>query len=77
MLRAISDNCDEAYDAICDREFDLFEYALSLIHIFNIGAEAYAEMGLSLVGIDCDLGEDSVQIASDSYGCLLYTSRCV
>ena len=27
VLRAISDNCDEAYDAICDREFDLFEYA--------------------------------------------------
>ena len=25
-------------------------------------------MGLSLVGIDCDLGEGSVQIASDSYG---------
>ena len=27
VLRAISDTCDEAYDAICDREFDLFEYA--------------------------------------------------
>ena len=27
VLRAISDNCDEAYDAICDREFDLFDYA--------------------------------------------------
>ena len=27
VLRAISDNCDEAYDAICEREFDLFEYA--------------------------------------------------
>ena len=27
VLRAISDNCDEAYDAICDHEFDLFEYA--------------------------------------------------
>ena len=23
VLRAISDNCDEAYDAICEREFDL------------------------------------------------------
>ena len=27
VLRAISDNYDEAYDAICEREFDLFEYA--------------------------------------------------
>lgn len=27
VLRAISDNCDEAYDAFCDREFDLEEYA--------------------------------------------------
>ena len=27
MLRAISDNCDEAYDAFCEREFDLDEYA--------------------------------------------------
>ncbi len=27
VLRAISDNCDEAYDALCDREFDLDEYA--------------------------------------------------
>lgn len=27
VLRAISDNCDEAYDAICEREFDLDEYA--------------------------------------------------
>ena len=24
VLRAISDNCDEAYDAICEREFDLY-----------------------------------------------------
>ena len=52
-----------------------------IVNSLNIGAEAYAEMGLSLVGIDCDLGETSVQIASDSYGigelatrCLLYTS---
>lgn len=27
VLRAISDNCDEGYDAFCDHEFDLFEYA--------------------------------------------------
>ena len=27
VLRAISDNCDEAYDAFCEREFDLDEYA--------------------------------------------------
>ena len=27
VLRSISDNCDEAYDAFCDREFDLFGYA--------------------------------------------------
>lgn len=39
-----------------------------IVNSLNIGAEAYAEMGLSLVGIDCDLGEGSVQIASDSYG---------
>ena len=38
-----------------------------IVNSLNIGAEAYAEMGLSLVGIDCDLGEGSVQIASDSY----------
>ncbi len=29
VLRAISDNCDEAYDAFCEREFDLDEYARS------------------------------------------------
>ncbi len=39
-----------------------------IVNSLNIGAEPYAEMGLSLVGIDCDLGETSVQIASDSYG---------
>lgn len=38
-----------------------------IVNSLNIGAEAYAEMGLSLVGIDCDLGEGSVQIASDGY----------
>lgn len=38
-----------------------------IVNSLNIGAGAYAEMGLSLVGIDCDLGEGSVQIASDSY----------
>lgn len=27
VLRAISDNCDEAYNAFCEREFDLDEYA--------------------------------------------------
>lgn len=27
VLRAISDNCDEAYDALCERVFDLDEYA--------------------------------------------------
>lgn len=27
VLRAISDNCDEAYDAFCEREFDLDSYA--------------------------------------------------
>lgn len=27
VLRAISDNCDEEYDAFCKREFDLDEYA--------------------------------------------------
>lgn len=27
VLRTISDNCDEAYDAICNRELDLEEYA--------------------------------------------------
>lgn len=27
VLRAISDNCDESYDAFSDREFDLEEYA--------------------------------------------------
>lgn len=29
VLRAISDNCDEAYDAFCEREFDLEGYARS------------------------------------------------
>lgn len=29
VLRAISDNCDEAYDELCKREFDLEEYARS------------------------------------------------
>lgn len=29
MLRAISDNCDESYDALCEREFDLEDYARS------------------------------------------------
>ncbi|WP_444327975.1 LacI family DNA-binding transcriptional regulator, partial [Paratractidigestivibacter sp.] len=38
-----------------------------IVNSLNIGAEAYAEMGLSLVGIDCDLGEGSVQVASDNY----------
>ena len=37
-----------------------------IVNSLNIGAEAYAEMGLSLVGIDCDLGEGSVQVASDN-----------
>lgn len=27
VLRAISDNCDEEYDAFCEREFDLDQYA--------------------------------------------------
>ena len=27
VMRAISDNCDEAYDALSSREFDLEEYA--------------------------------------------------
>ena len=27
VLRAISDNCDESYDALCERSFDLEEYA--------------------------------------------------
>ena len=27
IMRAISDNCDEAYDAFCEREFDLDSYA--------------------------------------------------
>ena len=27
VLRAISDNCDEAYDAFCERDFDLDGYA--------------------------------------------------
>lgn len=27
VLRAISDNCDEVYDAFCEREFDLDDYA--------------------------------------------------
>lgn len=29
VLRTISDNCDEGYDAFCEREFDLEEYARS------------------------------------------------
>ena len=29
VLRAISDNCDEAYDAFCARSFDIAEYAHS------------------------------------------------
>ena len=29
VLRAISDNCDESYDALSSREFDLEEYAES------------------------------------------------
>ena len=29
VLRAISDNCDEAYDALSEREFDLDQYARS------------------------------------------------
>ena len=29
MLRAISDSCDESYDALCEREFDLEDYARS------------------------------------------------
>lgn len=29
VLRAISDNCDEAYDAFCERSFDIADYARS------------------------------------------------
>ncbi|OUP07290.1 5'-methylthioadenosine/S-adenosylhomocysteine nucleosidase [Collinsella sp. An2] len=44
VLRAISDNCDEAYDALCEREFDLDEYAktasdLTLSIIRRLGAK--------------------------------------
>ncbi len=33
VMRAISDNCDEAYDALCTREFDLEEYAQRASHL--------------------------------------------
>ena len=44
VLRAISDNCDEAYDALCEREFDLDEYAktasdLTMSIIRRLGAK--------------------------------------
>lgn len=44
VLRAISDNCDEAYDALCDREFDLEAYArtasnLTLAIVRRLGAK--------------------------------------
>lgn len=45
VLRAISDNCDEAYDAFCEREFDLDRYArtasaLTLAIVDRIAARA-------------------------------------
>ena len=45
VLRAISDNCDEAYDAFCEREFDLDSYArtasgLTLAIVRRIAAAA-------------------------------------
>ena len=45
VLRAISDNCDEAYDAFCEREFDLDSYArtasdLTLAIVRRIAASA-------------------------------------
>ncbi|MDY2778004.1 MAG: 5'-methylthioadenosine/S-adenosylhomocysteine nucleosidase [Collinsella sp.] len=44
VLRAISDNCDEEYDAFCEREFDLDRYArsasaLTLAIVRRLGAK--------------------------------------
>ncbi len=40
VLRAISDNCDEAYDAICEREFDLFSTRVSQVTSRSISSAA-------------------------------------
>lgn len=48
VLRAISDNCDEAYDAFCDREFDLDGYARSASALtLSIIRRLAAKLGVS------------------------------
>ena len=50
VLRAISDNCDEAYDALSAREFDLEEYARSASALtLAIVRRLAAKMGVSRV----------------------------
>lgn len=49
VLRAISDNCDEAYDEFSDREFDLEEYARTASGItLAIVRRLAAKLGLSI-----------------------------
>lgn len=51
VLRAISDNCDEAYDALCEREFDLDEYARTASSLtLAIVRRVAAKLGLSREG---------------------------
>lgn len=38
-----------------------------IVSSLNVQAEVYSEAGLAMVGIDCDLGPNAVQIASDNY----------
>ena len=48
VLRAISDNCDEAYDAFCEREFDLDGYARSASALtLSIIRRLAAKLGIS------------------------------
>lgn len=48
VLRAISDNCDEEYDAFCEREFDLDEYARSASGLtLSIVRRLSAKLGLT------------------------------
>lgn len=38
-----------------------------IVSSLNVEAKAYSEAGLAMVGIDCDLGPNAIQIASDNY----------
>ncbi|MDO4437591.1 MAG: 5'-methylthioadenosine/S-adenosylhomocysteine nucleosidase [Coriobacteriaceae bacterium] len=47
VLRAISDNCDESYDALSSREFDLEEYATSASGlVLSIVRRLAAQLGI-------------------------------